>query len=208
MCNINTTNLCRPGYGASCALCCGSHNYNASQEEIYALFQKRREMFQKFSAGYIINRVRASRSNLTGSYYPERTIDDGIIITLPKLYNDGLQCPFVALLDDGTVGCVIYPTKESADSRFDCFQNYTCKYFSCASKEILSDEEILYAARLFGDWYYYTLLIHSIDLLRKFMQANPVLEKTDAKAIAMLKEQLEASLRSEKNLHTIQSYFT
>jgi hypothetical protein len=36
---MNTPNLCRPGHGASCALCCGSHNYNAPFEEIHALLK-------------------------------------------------------------------------------------------------------------------------------------------------------------------------
>lgn len=34
-------NICRPGHGASCALCCGSHNYLASPEHISALFKER-----------------------------------------------------------------------------------------------------------------------------------------------------------------------
>lgn len=205
---MGSINLCRPGFGASCALCCGSHNYDASCKDIAALFQKRREIFWNYSSAYLIKQVRVSRSNLTGSYYPERTIDEGIIITLPKLYHDGQQCPFVCLLEDDTIGCAIYPSQNEADGRFECFQNYTCKYFSCASKEILADEEILYAAGLFRDWYYYTLFIHSIDLLRNFRQLHPIPEKTGEDALFMLKRQLETSLLLEKKLHTIHSYFT
>ncbi len=203
-----TINPCRPGFGASCALCCGSHNYDASREEIESLFQKRRKKFRLFSSSFLIKQLRASRSNLTGSYYPDRTIDNGIIITIPKLYEDGLQCPFVCLLDDGTVGCAIYPAHGEDDMRFDCFQNYTCKYFSCASKKILIGEEILYAARLFRDWYYYTLFIHSIDIIRKFRLAHPIVEKIEESALTELKQLLDASLRSEKNLYAISSYFT
>jgi len=205
---MNKLNLCRPGYGASCALCCGSHNYNASFEEIHALFKKRREMLKLYTRTYIVNCLRTSRSNLTGSYYPLSTIDEGIIITLPKLYQDGIQCPFVILLDDETIGCTLYPETAHEDMRFDCFQNYTCKYFSCYSKEILADDEIIYAARLFRDWYYYTLLIHSINVLRQFREHQPDPEQVNPEDIQNLKQLLKDQLFTETNLHTIHSYFS
>lgn len=199
---------CRPGYGASCALCCGSHNYDASPEVIQNLYLKRRDIFKLYTTGYIIRQMRSCRSNLTGSYYPDRAIDDGIIITLPKLYEDGLQCPFVCALDDGTIGCALYPNKDETDARFDCFQSYTCKYFSCPAAEMLSKEEIVYAARLFKDWYYYTLFIHSIELLRQFKKSNPVPDEVPEPIIDDLKQILDGMLHAEKNLHALHSYFT
>jgi len=208
MATMNTLNLCRPGHGASCALCCGSHNYNAPFEEIHALFKKRREIFKLYSSEYIAKCIRASRSNLTGSYYPFSTIDESIIITLPKLYQDGIQCPFVILLDDGTIGCAIYPETTQEDMRFDCFNNYTCKYFSCIAKEILTPAEIEYAARLFKDWYYYTLFIHSINILRQFKERYPHLENVSLEDINKLKQTLADQLPVDKNLHTIHSYFS
>jgi len=205
---MNTLNLCRPGYGASCALCCGSHNYNAPFEEIHALFKRRREIFKLYSSEYIAKCIRASRSSLTGSYYPFRNIDENIIITLPKLYQDGIQCPFVILLDDGTIGCALYPESSHHDMRFDCFNNYTCKYFSCHSKEILTTAEIEYAARLFKDWYYYTLFIHSINILRQFKERYPHLENVSFEDINKLKQTLGNQLFTDTNLHTIHSYFS
>lgn len=205
---MNTLNLCRPGYGASCALCCGSHNYNAPFKEIHALFIKRREILKLYSSEYIANCLRASRSNLTGSYYPLRAVDESIIIALPKLYQDGIQCPFVILLDNGTIGCALYPETTQEDKRFDCFHNYTCKYFSCHSKEILNDAKIEYAARLFKDWYYYTLFIHSINILHQFKEQYPVPENVAIEDINKLKQTLENQLYADKNLHTIHSYFS
>lgn len=205
---MNKVNACRPGYDASCALCCGSHNYNASFEEIEKLFRKRREILKLYSSKYIATRLRASRSNLTGSYYPLRAIDKDIVITLPKLYQDGIQCPFVILLDDETIGCALYPETAQEDIRFDCFQNYTCKYFSCQSKEILTNDEIIFAARLFGDWYYYTLLIHSINVLRQFREHQPDPEQVIPEDIENLKQQLKKQLFTETNLHGIHSYFS
>ena len=37
----NTVNRCRPGFGASCSFCCGSHNYVLSENEIEEIFIKR-----------------------------------------------------------------------------------------------------------------------------------------------------------------------
>ncbi|MCX7678357.1 MAG: hypothetical protein N2316_03980 [Spirochaetes bacterium] len=171
------------------------------------LFKNRREIFHRFSNTYLMKRIMNCRDNLTGSYYPHRAFDEVMLHPKEKLYDDGMQCPFVILMDDNTIGCAIYPHRGDSDMRFDCFQNYTCKYFSCISHELLSDDEILYAARLFRDWYYYSLFIHSIDLLKTFKCSHPIPEAVDNLTLELLKQKLESSLIAEKNLHCIHGYF-
>ena len=202
-------NICRPGYNASCALCCGSHNYAASPVEIDSLFRKRTEVFSRFSRNYLFRKMTASRSSLTGSYYYNEKYGIDIIITLPKLYNDAIQCPFVSVIDNpGEIGCALYPDNHEEDLRFECFQNYTCKYFSCLSRDLLNHAEIMFAAKLMGDWYYYTMLIHSIDTLRGMIKEYIYPENVSESALADVKNDLEKTLREEINLHKISSYFT
>ncbi len=206
---MKTLNICRPGYGASCALCCGSHNYDAPLEEIDHLYRKRAEVLKNYSRDYIVRRMRGSRSDLTGSYYFARDAVEEYIITLPRLYDDGLQCPFVAYIGDGNIlGCALYPREEKEDYRYDCFQNYTCKYFSCPASDVLTDAEILFAAKLFRDWYYYTLLIHSVDILKKLAHEYSNPENIPSGEIKKLREILLSSLKSEKELHALSSYFS
>jgi len=206
---MTTLNICRPGFGASCALCCGSHNYDASFEEIDRLFLERTKVLGAYSREYIARRMRGSRSDLTGSYYFSRDAGGDFIITLPRLYDDGLQCPFVAYTGGGNViGCAVYPREEGDDIRFECFQNYTCKYFSCPSRDILVDAEISFAARLFRDWYYYTLLVHSVDILRNLVREYGDPGDMPVDRVGKLRETLASSLGSEKELHTLSSYFS
>lgn len=146
---------------------------------------------------------------MTGSYYFNRERNPDFIITLPKLYEDGLQCPFVARMDGtGIIGCAVYPENPERDLRFECFQNYTCKYFSCRARDLLDDSEIDFAARLMGDWYYYTLLIHSIGLLRELRREFGTAASVPPEKTEQVKEALGEALRDDKNLHTLSSYFS
>src|SRR4030042_5424280 len=73
---INTTatvNRCRPGSGASCAFCCGSHNYTVSPERIEGMF---------------INRGRECCGRPV--QHPEDASEE-------KLLRDGMQCPHVGI---------------------------------------------------------------------------------------------------------------
>lgn len=206
---MSTLNICQPGHGASCALCCGSHNYAAAPGEIDALFQKRREALKGYSPEFLMKRIVASRSDMTGSYYFNRELNADFIITLPKLYEDGTQCPFVCHVDDtGVIGCAVYPGGGEKDFRYECFQSYTCKYFSCQAREVLTDDEIGFAARLLGDWYYYTLLIHDIALLRSLIREFASPEKVPAARLAALKDALARSLPEDRALHSLSSYFS
>ena len=202
-------NICRPGYNASCALCCGSHNYNALPGEIDSLFRKRREIFLNYSREYLLKRMNASRSDMTGSYYFADRHGSDIIITLPKLYDDGLQCPFVSSMEDPReIGCALYPNTGEEDLRFECFQNYTCKYFSCQSRELLTDREVLFAARLLGDWYYYTMMIHSINILRDVIIEYTSPEMVSPRALTDIRNRLVTFHHKDVNLYPRSSYFS
>lgn len=154
-------NICRPGYNASCALCCGSHNYDASLEEISELFVKRTEWICKHCSGNAIQ----------GTFSEEdySTLLHGVSkFMLPKVHDDAIQCPFVGYIEStATIGCLIYPESHSTDLREHRLTGKTCRYFSCAAKEILTDDEILFAARMMQDWYYYSLFINDIAFLKK-----------------------------------------
>lgn len=89
--------------------------------------------------------------------------------TLPRLITDATQCPFLASLvrsDGPVIGCLIYPESGCHDLRLQNSSDFTCRYFSCYAREILTDDEIIFAARLMADWYYYSLFINDIPVLK------------------------------------------
>jgi hypothetical protein len=200
-------NICRPGYGASCTLCCGSHNYHACIEEIEALFRRRGAILKDYNKEYILRKMAASRSNLTGSYYFIHD-EHPLLPPLPALFDDCPRCPFVGFIpDDQIVGCLLYPDGHPSNLQHDCFHNYRGKFFSCRAREILVEDEILYAARLTGNWYHYSVLIHNTDLLRNLMQKCPKPEEMNIEELNVYKLKLEAYITSVRSLHRIHGYF-
>ncbi len=160
---IATVNICQPGYGASCALCCGSHNFITSPGNAAAVYRRRA------SAG------------------------GGPI--LEPLQADAIQCAHVGFIEKTceTIGCLIYrnPPEENTNNRFF---TYTCKNFSCAAREMLTDEQIVFAARLMGDWYYYSLLITDIPLLQSYSRDFGDAGRVSPQELARLKERLREML--------------
>lgn len=200
-------NVCRPGFGASCALCCGSHNYRASKEEIGTLFSRRSELLSQYNKGYLIRAMSASRSSLTGSYYYRQ--EEGLTLTLPALFEDCPCCPFAGYVDgDRHAGCLLYPEDHPPELRYECFQSYRGKLFSCQAWDILSDNEVLYAARLTGDWYYYSIIIHDVETLRHLMGTWPHPADIPAKYFEDLKIRLNERVASDGQFHSIHSYFS
>ena len=199
-------NVCRPGFGASCALCCGSHNYQGTEDEIGDLFRRRRAAADQFSRAYLLRIMKSSRSPLTGSYYyagrgfrPE---------TSPPLCGEGRQCPFVGCVgEEGVVGCLRYPETPGPELRRDCYQNYRSKIFTCPAREILSQEEVLYAARLTADWYCYSLLIQSTSLLRSLREEYSDPDLLPPGRLESLRWALEDRVRNDPALHCLDSYF-
>jgi hypothetical protein len=114
---------------------------------------------------------------------------------LEPLHRDAIQCGYIGFIDsDRTrIGCIAYhlgPEKHPAGDFF----GYTCKNFSCLSREVLSDTEILFAARLMGDWFYYSLLITDIAVLREYHERFTEPQEVPPAALARLKEYLAGLL--------------
>lgn len=135
-------NICRPGFNASCSLCCGSHNFAMTKDELAQFFSRR-------NCG---------------------DISDSPVIS-KGLHNDGMQCPLICLdIQKGIIGCNVYNNPASLPPELNLFFEKTCKTFFCKSAEILSDREILFAAELAGDWYFYPLLVGEVNHLRRMME--------------------------------------
>jgi len=156
-------NICRPGFGASCALCCGSHNYTLEPAEISALFKEEEREGKSEAPVY------------------------------PKRFDDAIQCPHVGYTSgpEPVIGCLKY--RESADSS-DAFFNKTCKTFFCPASDHLTREEIIFAARLCADWYYYSLLIHEIELLKSLAKEFSDPAMMPPERLRALKERLKQGL--------------
>jgi len=142
--NSEKINICRPGMGASCALCCGSHNYTVSREELEHLFVARGEQGPEIPLKH-----------------PEYSSEE-------KIFPDAMQCLHVGIITENCseVGCLIYRDSEGRGDAESFFRG-TCSNFYCAAWDTLSDEEVLFAARLMRDWYYYSLLINDIETLQE-----------------------------------------
>lgn len=136
-------NPCRPGHGASCAFCCGSHNYKLSPESIEDIFTGRSK---EFAPGL-------------SSRHPE-------VSDYGKLVKEGMQCPHVGISssEPGIVCCLSYNDNDKPPA-FSSFFTGTCKNFYCVAWNELTARQILFAAELTGDWYYYSLLINCIEIL-------------------------------------------
>ncbi len=161
-------NICQPGGGASCALCCGSHNYNVSEDEMRRIFAQRRALYREH-----METVETRQGS--GDEVVDINREEFYRMRPPKRIEDAIQCPYIGYIDDEEtlIGCLLYAGSRQGDIRFSNFQNNTCVIFSCLAREILTEEEILYAARLTGDWFYYSLLINDINLLRKTAKEFP-----------------------------------
>jgi len=164
-------NICRPGYNSSCALCCGSHNYNLSPEEINKLFKNRQ--------------LNSKKNNCTFSR-PEKSLDDGI------------QCEYVGYSNSlGTeIGCLIYNDELSKTGSMAEFFSKTCKTFFCPASNILTGDEILFAAELMQDWFYYSLLINEISILKGLCREYKNPGNVPEERLDAVKEKLKIKLLS------------
>ncbi|HXK66504.1 MAG TPA: hypothetical protein PK348_09570 [Spirochaetota bacterium] len=176
---------CQPGFNASCALCCGSHNYTASFHDIDALFKDRFKFFSNMLAksNDIVSALKACYQELSH-------------ITLPAIHPDATQCPFVAYTDSShtIIGCLLYPYCTNFDYR-SLFMGAICKTFSCSVNTVHYADRIQTAAKRCGDWYYYSLIIHDMDLLDLLCNspAEHTIEECKQKAATMLQNQKACS---------------
>lgn len=77
-----------------------------------------------------------------------------------------MQCPHIGICgsDPGIVCCLTYHDNHQG-SGFESFFSGTCKTFLCTAWNELTDRQVLFAAELMKDWYYYSLLINSLEIL-------------------------------------------
>jgi hypothetical protein len=169
-------NPCRPGYGASCALCCGSHNYRMSPEAL-ATFFRHESMAgnEKWSAGSVASPTE-------------------------KLYSDAIQCPHIGYdtADPDLLCCRVY--RDQHDNReLEHFFHSTCKIFYCAAWHVLSDEQVLFAAQLMGDWDYYSLLVNDIATVIKAITRYAKAENVPPDELDSMKQYLQEKLRGSSS---------
>jgi len=178
--NIRKINPCQPGFGASCSLCCGSHNYDLGVKKITAVFARRSEII---------------RTCLDRQGGPDKIDQEPLTAILattgPKLQFDGIQCPYVGILDSGgTIGCLIYEDPARINGFTADFHASTCSHFYCAAWNRLDDDEIIFAARLMGDWFYYGLLILDIAELKRLRGMYQGHDMPDEGSLKGIKERL------------------
>jgi hypothetical protein len=169
-----TVNRCRPGSGASCAFCCGSHNYTLPLERIEDLFVKR---------GY----ERCERP----VRHPEDAGEE-------RLVSKGMQCPHVGIAesDQGLVSCLVYNDCDRGGT-LQSFFTGTCKNFLCPAWDELTDREVLFAAGLMGDWYYYSLLINDMVTLCNICAEYGSPEDVPPEGLETIKRELDERLHAE-----------
>jgi hypothetical protein len=171
----NHINRCRPGFGSSCSFCCGSHNYTVSPVDIEEIFISRGE--------------NAAPHNFA---HPENSCER-------KMKSDGMQCPNAGISpsEPGIVCCLTY-NDDHAGSGFESFFKGTCKNFRCAAWDDLTDRQVLFAAELMKDWYYYSLLINSTELVLELCAEYGSPDDVPGKTLSDLKEELEERLRENE----------
>jgi len=151
---------CQPGFNASCALCCGSHNYRGSYNEIDTLFRRRLQCFSNmlFCSNDLTAILQACFQELS-------------LITLPPHDPHATQCPFVAYTDTSytTIGCLLYPYCNSFDYR-SLFMGSICNTFCCRVNSPEFYDKVKSVAKLCGDWYYYSLIIHDMKLVETIVR--------------------------------------
>ncbi|TAL30730.1 MAG: hypothetical protein EPN93_19195 [Spirochaetes bacterium] len=205
-CDENALNICRPGFGASCAMCCGSHNLSCTREELGRVFSARTARLEAYSREYLVSVMRSSRSALTGSYYfPAERFS---IPEPPPLFESAAHCPFAGFVGDGaTIGCILHPGTRARGEIADCFLSYRGKTFTCTAGEALEPHHINFAARLTGDWFYYGLLIHHAALLKIITTRYGSPRTIDARERAGIFCALEEFRNDSARVHSLDNYF-
>jgi hypothetical protein len=106
-----------------------------------------------------------------------------------------MHCDHIGYLDRerGVIGCLVYASPRPPESAM-LFES-TCRHFSCRARDVLSAEEIRFAARLMGDWVYYPLLINDIDLLRTMNRQYRTPENVPSSVLDSVKAELRERVR-------------
>lgn len=170
----NIINRCQPGFDASCSLCCGSHNYVMPPERIEDMLMDR----ARECSGRPIK-------------HPEEACAE-------KLFRDEIQCPNVGMQSPypGQVCCLLY-TEHDRGEEIESFFNGTCKTFLCPAWYDLTDRQVLFAARLMHDWYYYSLFINAIESVHEICAMYSRPEDVPPDKLRSLKDELAERLLEE-----------
>lgn len=170
-------NICRPGFNATCSLCCGSHNYNITPGECRALF-----------------RMRSTR--IKNGFFVKETGN------IPVIVSGAMQCSYVGYTDKdkNEIGCLIHDNESKMTSSEKDFFRSVCSTFYCRGRDVLSGKEILFAAELTGDWFYYPILITEINYLRKLVNIYEKPAKIPAGEIEKIKNDLNDILNYYYNM--------
>jgi len=120
---------------------------------------------------------------------PSHPLQHPYSITEEKLYPDAMQCPHVGMISGSEVCCLIYddPAK---DGDLLTFFNGTCRNFYCPAWDVLTDREIIFAAQLTGDWFYYSLLINDVETLQNLCADYGSPDEVSEEEFENLKEEL------------------
>jgi hypothetical protein len=113
-----------------------------------------------------------------------------------KIVKDGMQCGNVGIsrTEPGLVCCLTYHD-EHKGSGFESFFKGTCKGFRCTAWNELTDRHILFSAELMKDWYYYSLLINSLELTMELCAEYESPRDVPDEILAELKIELETKSR-------------
>lgn len=168
---------------------------------------KRYLLFKDYNQEFFRREMTSSRSNLTGSYSYQN--DNIFTLTLPPMFNNCPQCPFLGITaEEHKAVCLLADSDTDRNFRHECFLSYRGKEFICWVKEILADNEICYAAMFTGDWYYYSILIHSPDVLRSLMRDYSDPCSIPLNRRELVEQNLKERIRNRPGLHSIHSYFS
>jgi hypothetical protein len=118
-----------------------------------------------------------------------------------KLFIDGMQCAHVGILSSnpGEVCCLVYD-EEDRGNGIESFFNGTCRNFYCQAWHDLTGRQVLFAARLMGDWYYYSLLIHNIEAVHDLCAMYSRPEDVPPDELISLKNELLERMREENEM--------
>ena len=107
-----------------------------------------------------------------------------------------MQCTNVGILrsDPGRVCCLTY-YDEHKESKSASFFKGTCKRFLCNAWNELTDRQVLFSAELMKDWYYYSLLLNSPELIADLCAEYESPNDIPAKVLEKLKTELESNLK-------------
>jgi hypothetical protein len=162
-----SVNPCQPGFGASCSLCCGSHNNTLNKDELEKIYSERSADLSAFKPAH-----------------PEDA-------PYEKLFDQEMQCANFGELpgEPGILGCLVYHTEELTGDAASFFHG-TCKVFTCPACQNLDDRQILFAAELMQDWYYYGLFLNDLVRLEEFHAEYGSAENVPEDVLEELKEEL------------------